>query len=193
MLYQYLFLFLCFACDGAFRPIVHAAAEPFGLPAGQAVSIGHLSVTAAGGYRVSVRGSDHERESFVFVRDGARLGEHATIVVREDRAMARRLNKSGVVSDALAYMALGLYTEFFTEHGWRPSENLTASRKWTADGIDFFYTTLERRGENYSLRGALVTAAIDDDLIYIDLEAPASMWADAYDGLVQFISAMHRG
>src|SRR5882757_1387155 len=105
MLYQYLFLFLCFACDGAFRPIVHAAAEPFDLPAGQALSIGHLSVTAAGGYRVSVRGSDHERESFVFVRDGARLGEHATIVVREDRAMARNLNKSGVVSDALAYMA----------------------------------------------------------------------------------------
>ena len=73
------------------------------------------------------------------------------------------------------------------------SENLSASRRWTADGIGFFYTTLERRGENDSVRGALPIAAVDDEVIYINLEAPASMWVDAYNGLVQFISAIHRG
>jgi hypothetical protein len=78
------------------------------------------------------------------------------------------------------------------KQGWTIADSLEPERKWTYDGTDFFYVTLDGRDKNVGYKLALAGATVGIDHMNLMLQAPVSMWPGAFETLKQFTAAIRR-
>lgn len=171
---------------------VHAAepTQDFALSEGDSVSIGAIVLKASGGFRGYKKGSDDQGHSLVLVREGASRSEYAIVVLDIKTNAASQVETARTFRDAYAYVNLGLEVDALLKSDWSQDAPMLPENKWTAKGIDFYYSTLSGTGENANRRRALVYATVGNDLVRFDLQTPVSMSTAAIDGLSSLVSSV---
>jgi hypothetical protein len=151
-------------------PIVLKATQDFELQDGQSISVQSFSITAAGGFHGNKRGTGEAGDILVFVRDGSSPLQSAQVVVQ-------RVAGGGRVT-----------TVYDGAAGW--SKRDAVAQRWTANGIDFIYYTLEGQGENAGQRKTFVFGTIGKDFVTFTLQCEASIWPEAFAGLAEFVATV---